>query len=83
VIHPWYLGWSTVLEPLAPSAPWLLWTATACLNYGWLAAPPDRATYHPTSWLKLFEYGLPALLALALWWVRRSAPAPRSEEGHA
>jgi hypothetical protein len=83
VIHPWYLGWPLLFEPLAPSAPWLLLSATACLNYGLLSAPVDRAGYHlPPAW-RLVEFGLPALLAAALWSGRRLRRERREEAGHA
>jgi hypothetical protein len=83
VIHPWYLGWPLLFEPLAPSAPWLLLSATACLNYGLFAAPADRAGYHlPPAW-RLVEFGLPAMLAVALWGRRRLARASRQGAGRA
>ena len=83
VIHPWYLGWLLLFEPVAPSAPWLLLSATASLNYGVFAAPTDRAAFHlPPAW-RLVEFGLPALLAVVLWGARRLRRALGGEAGHA
>lgn len=66
VLHPWYLAWALVFEPLRPSALWLLLSCTAVLNYGWLTPPGDRAHFHaPLAW-RWIEYGLPLALALAL-----------------
>ena len=66
VLHPWYLGWVLVFEPLAPSAPWLLLSLTAILNYGVFGAPREGADFHlPLLW-RWVEYGLPALLAVVL-----------------
>jgi hypothetical protein len=66
VAHPWYQGWFLMLEPLAPSAPWLLLSATAILSYGLFAPPAEGRAFHlPAAWRAL-EYGAPALLALAL-----------------
>jgi len=72
VLHPWYLGWLVMFEPLAPSAPWLLLTLTVTMNYGLLHAPFERATYHASAAVRLIEYGAPALLAVVLWIGRRS-----------
>ena len=55
-----------VLEPLAPSAAWLLLGLTSTLNYGAFAPPADRATFHPSLTLRLIEFGLPLLLAIGL-----------------
>jgi hypothetical protein len=66
VAHPWYLGWVLAFEPLGPSAPWLLLSLTAVLSYGVLAPPSEGSASHlPLAW-RAVEYGLPALLALAL-----------------
>jgi hypothetical protein len=66
VLHPWYLGWTLALEPLAPSAPWLLLSATALLNYGVFAPPAEGGGFHLPLELRWVEYGLPLLLGLAL-----------------
>ncbi|HEV2105550.1 MAG TPA: glycosyltransferase 87 family protein [Candidatus Eisenbacteria bacterium] len=66
VMHPWYLGWPLVLEPLAPSPPWLLLGFTALLDYGTLAPPAAGGAYHPTVAARALEYGLPLALAAVL-----------------
>jgi len=71
VVHPWYLGWVLVLEPLGPSAPWLLLSATVLLSYGVFAPPVEGGAFHlPLAW-RWVEYGLPVLVAGALALVRR------------
>jgi len=71
VAHPWYQGWYLMLEPLAPSAPWLLLSATAILSYGVFAGPPEGRNFHlPLAWRGV-EYGAPALLAAGLALARR------------
>jgi len=66
VLHPWYMGWVLALEPLQPSAPWLLLSATALLDYGPLATPADPAGFHLALPWRAWEYGLPLALAVAL-----------------
>ena len=39
VVHPWYLGWTLMFEPLKPSWPWLILSLTMILNYGVFATP--------------------------------------------
>lgn len=73
VVHPWYLGWMLMFEPLAPSAPWLLLSLTTILNYGWLATPPEGTAFHLPVGGRWVEYGLPVLLGVVLAagrWVR-------------
>ncbi len=71
VLHPWYLGWALVFEPLAPAWPWALLSLTVFLNYGVLATPAEGHDYHlPLAW-RWVEYGLPAAVALAIAWRRR------------
>jgi hypothetical protein len=79
VVHPWYLGWEILFEPLKVSAPWLLLSLTAVLNYGVFRSPSAGRAYHlPVEW-RWIEYGLPLILALALalrsWRSRRAAAA--------
>jgi hypothetical protein len=69
-MHPWYLGWTLMFEPLAPSAPWLLLSLTATLNYGALRAPAEGSSFHPGLALRWLEYGLPLTLALTLALIR-------------
>jgi hypothetical protein len=71
-VHPWYLGWPLLHEPLGPSWPWLLFSLTALLSYGVLQAPAEGTSGHlPLAWRAL-EYGLPLALAAGLWAARRS-----------
>jgi hypothetical protein len=74
VAHAWYQGWFLMFEPLAPSAPWLLLSATAILSYGVFAPPLEGGAFHlPVTW-RAVEYGAPLLLAAALAaWRRRAA----------
>lgn len=77
VLHPWYLGWAVALEPLAPSAPWLLLSFLSLLSYGVLVPPPEGGAFHPPMALRAVEYGVPTALAAALWLVRRRPPRIR------
>lgn len=72
VMHPWYLGWTIVWEPLAPSWPWLLLCALALLNYGVFAPPAEGGAFHLSVSWRWIEYGLPLLLAVSLRLFRRS-----------
>lgn len=74
VLHPWYLGWALVLEPLGPSAPWLLLSFTSLLAYGVGAPPAEGGAFHLPLELRWVEYGVPLALAAALWLVRRRLP---------
>lgn len=66
VLHPWYLGWALALEPPRASAPWLVLSATALLNYGVFSAPAEGGAFHlPLAW-RWVEYGVPLLLAAGL-----------------
>jgi len=66
VAHPWYFAWPLALEPLGPSAPWLLLSLTCVLSYGLLAPPGEGRGFHlPLEW-RWVEYGAPLLLAVAL-----------------
>ncbi len=78
VAHPWYLGWVLVLEPLGPSAPWLLLSATAVLSYGVLAPPPEAGGFHVSVAWRWLEYGAPLLLAGVLAFGRRRRAGPRA-----
>jgi glycosyl transferase family 87 len=66
VVHPWYLGTSLVFEPFTRSAPWLLLSLLAILNYGVLATPAEGHDHHPSVAVRWIEYGLPLALAAAL-----------------
>lgn len=74
VLHPWYLGWALALEPLGPSAPWLLLSFTSLLAYGVGIPPADGGAFHLPLALRWVEYGAPLALAAALWLVRRRLP---------
>ena len=66
VVHPWYLGWALAFEPLGPSAPWLLLSGTAILNYGLFSTPAEGRSFHlPLVW-RWVEYGLPLLVATVI-----------------
>jgi hypothetical protein len=71
VAHPWYLGWVLALEPLAPSAPWLLLSLTAILSYGVFASPREGGAFHLSLIGRWFEYGVPLALAATLALRRR------------
>ena len=82
VAHPWYQGWYLMLEPFAPSAPWILLSATAILSYGVFATPAEGRNYHlPFAW-RLVEYGAPALLAVALACARARRARATPGSGH-
>lgn len=72
VAHPWYLGWVLVLEPLAPSAPWLLLSLTAVLSYGVLAPSAEGGGFHLRLAWRWFEYGVPLVVAVVLGFARRA-----------
>ena len=81
VVHPWYLGWALAFEPHAPSAPWLLLSLTAVLNYGVMATPAEGRDFHlPLVW-RWVEYGAPLVLAIALAWRARRAAAGGAPPG--
>jgi len=66
VAHPWYLGWVLVYEPLGPSLPWLLLSATAILSYGVLVPPLEGGRFHLSLGWRWIEYGAPLMLWLCL-----------------
>ena len=77
VAHPWYFGWELMHQPLGRSAPWLLLSLTATLNYGLFVTPAEGRSFHPPLAWRWVEYGAPALLALALvTWRRAKGAAP-------
>ena len=80
VVHPWYLGWVLVFEPLRASAAWLLLSATVTLGYGTFAPPAAGGAYHPGAWTRVIEYGCPALLAVILFALRRQGGTSRVRE---
>ncbi len=71
VLHPWYLGWVLMFEPLRISPPWMLLSALAFLSYGVLSQPTDPGGHHLSLAWRLLEYGAPLSLALFLAWRRR------------
>jgi hypothetical protein len=81
VMHPWYLGWTLVFEPLQPSAPWLLLSLTAILNYGLFATPTSGRDFHLSLASRWVEYGAPLVLALVLIASRHLARRARAEGG--
>ncbi len=71
VLHPWYLGWALALEPLAPSPPWLVLSATVLLSYGVFHAPAEGGAFHLGLAGRAVEYGVPLALAAVLAFRRR------------
>lgn len=71
VLHPWYLGWVLMFEPLSRSAGWLALSATALLNYGVFATPREGRAHHPALATRWVEYGVPLALAGAAAVARR------------
>ncbi|MCE9628073.1 MAG: hypothetical protein K8R56_09165 [Candidatus Eisenbacteria bacterium] len=74
VVHPWYLGWVLALECGSPSWAWLALSCTVTLGYGTFAAPAEGRAYHPAGLVRLFEFGVPALIAIGFAitaWMRR------------
>ncbi len=76
VLHPWYLGWAMVFEPLRGSAPWLLLSALSLLSYGVLSPPPEGGAHHLALGWRWVEYGLPMILAGILAWLRHTRRNP-------
>jgi hypothetical protein len=81
VLHPWYLGWVLMFEPLALTVGWLALSATVVLNYGVFATPAEGGDFHlPLAW-RWVEYGIPlALAAGAAVWTRRRRRGAAAEE---
>ena len=73
VMHPWYLGWELLFQPLQRSWPWLLGSLLAVLNYGVGRTPSEGRDFHLSLAWRWVEYGVPALLACGVWWARRGA----------
>jgi hypothetical protein len=82
VAHPWYQGWFLMFEPWAPSAPWILLSATAVLSYGVFATPAAGLNFHLPLSGRLMEYGAPALLALGLAGAAALRPAAVAPGSH-
>ncbi len=74
VIHPWYLGFALVWEPLRLSWPWWLLSATVLLGYGVFRAPAEGGAFHLSAGWRALEFGLPLMLAGVLWALRRRRP---------
>lgn len=72
VVHPWYAGWVLLFQPMSVSWGWLLFSLLLVLNYGTGITPGEGRAYHPPLGVRIVEYGLPALLAAALAWRRRT-----------
>lgn len=83
VLHPWYLGWVLVFQPVGWSVPWLVLSWTALVSYGPGAPPAAGSAWHPGPGLRLLEYGLPAAAGLAAWlWSRRRGGGDRGGAAH-
>jgi len=67
VVHPWYLGWELMFQPLAISAPWIVFSLTVVLNYGMLRTPLEGRSFHLPYAARGLEYGIPlAVFGLSL-----------------
>lgn len=71
VLHPWYLGWALMFEPLTRSAGWLALSATSLINYGVGVTPAAGRSHHPSLAWRWVEYGVPLAIALAGAWIAR------------
>ena len=73
VLHPWYLGWVLLYEPMRTSWPWIVLSCTVVLNYGVLVPPAEGGAFHlPLAWRAL-AYGVPLLVAIGVALARRRA----------
>ncbi len=71
VLHPWYMGFALVWEPLRLSWAWWALSATVLLSYGVLASPPEGGAFHlPLVW-RFVEFGLPLAIAVGAWFLQR------------
>lgn len=69
VLHPWYLGWALMFEPLTRSVGWLALSATSLISYGVLVTPAAGRSHHPSLAWRWVEYGVPLALAAAGAWI--------------
>jgi Glycosyltransferase family 87 len=74
VLHPWYLGWVLLYEPLRTSWPWIVLSCTAFLNYGVFAPPREGGAFHLSPAWRAVEYGVPAVVAIVLAVRARARP---------
>ena len=65
-------------EPWSRSAPWLLLSCLAVLNYGVLRPPIEGSSFHLALPWRALEYGLPLALAVVLAVTRASRARPAS-----
>jgi hypothetical protein len=80
VAHPWSLGWVLVYEPLGPSLPWLLLSATAILSYGVLVPPLEGERFHLSLGWRWIEYGVPLALGIGLAIAQRGTARTTRED---
>jgi hypothetical protein len=71
VVHPWYLAWALVFEPLGRSPGWLLLSLTCVLSYGLFTPPAEGGDFHLSLGWRWVEYGAPLALVAALAAIRR------------
>jgi hypothetical protein len=71
VVHPWYLAWALVFEPLGRSPGWLLLSLTCVLSYGLFAPPAEGGDFHLSLGWRWVEYGAPLALVAALAAIRQ------------
>lgn len=70
VLHPWYLGFALVWEPLRRSWAWWTLSATVLLSYGVFEAPREGGAFHlPAAW-RAVEFGVPLTVAAVSAFVR-------------
>lgn len=77
VVHPWYLGWLMMFEPLGPSWPWITLSLTMILNYGVLRTPAAGRDFHLSLGWRWIEYGIPLAVAITVFIARRARSRTR------
>ncbi len=73
-LFPWYAVWLVPFLAAAPSAPWIAFTGTVVLAYGFFLQQPWAIPW----WCRVLEF-LPLALGL-LWWLVARQPIPRWQE---
>ncbi len=68
VLYSWYLAWTVPFLCLRPRPGWLLLTGTIFAFYAHEFAGPHAEFW----WLNVLEYGLPLLVAGAVWQRKRT-----------
>jgi len=73
-LFPWYAVWIVPFLAAAPSVPWIAFTGTVVLAYGFFLQQPWAIPW----WARALEF-LPLVLGL-LWWLVARQPVPRWQE---